>query len=174
MKLTTRSRRPFSNPACAHDLFGYRVLVQGPQTSLDCGGGGDRTVRWSAARGRGWIAMEGSETRCALSWSCRTSLRWEVGAGSGDCLFMYVVAGERGDGRGKLPRGGDKAAARPRSGSPVRGYRLGLLPEGNREPQKACEQERAGVSTCVWGHTLCLRISGARGWYWPSSLSKNP
>lgn len=35
-----------------------------------------------------------------------------------------------------------------------RGYRLGLLPEGNREPQKACEQERAGVSTCAGAHTL--------------------
>lgn len=65
------------------------------------------------------MAMEGSETRCALSWSCRTSLRWEVGVGSGDCLFMYMVVREQGDGRGKLPRGGDKAAGRPRSGSPV-------------------------------------------------------
>ena len=56
----------------------------------------------------------------------------------------------------------------------VRGYRLGLLPEGNRKPEKACEQGRykvrAGVSTCVCGLTFCLRISGARGWYWPSCL----
>lgn len=57
VKLTTRSGGP-SNPACAHDLFGYRVLVKGPKHPLTVGEG-DRTVRWSAARGRGWIAMEG-------------------------------------------------------------------------------------------------------------------
>ena len=98
---TTRYRRPLSNPACAQDPFGYRVLILGPQTSLDCGEGGDRTVRWSAECGKGWMAMEGSETRHALTWSCRTSLCWEVGAGLGDCLFMYMVVGGEGEAPGK-------------------------------------------------------------------------
>ena len=127
------------------------------------------------------MAMEGSETRHALTWSCRTSLCWEVGAGLGDCLFMYMVVGGEGEGKVSCPREAIRLLAGPEvrlSSEKVRGYRLGLLPEGNREPQKACEQERytvrAGVSTCIWGLTLCLRISGAKGWYWPSSLSKNP
>ena len=39
------------------------------------------------------MATEGSETRYALSWSCRTGLCWEVGAGWEGCLFRYMVVG---------------------------------------------------------------------------------